>query len=72
MELSSSHRLLQLEQIAVIADIGGGFGVQLNNILDAFSSCRGVLFDNHEIKRNVARATQQAHTTSTERNRAFP
>jgi hypothetical protein len=32
--VSSSHQLLQLEQIAVIAEIGGGLGAQPNNILD--------------------------------------
>ena len=32
-------------RFAVIADIGGGLGVQLNNILNAFPSCRGILFD---------------------------
>jgi hypothetical protein len=32
-------------RFSVIADIGGGLGVQLHNILDAFPSCRGILFD---------------------------
>jgi hypothetical protein len=32
-------------RFSVIADIGGGLGVQLGNILDAFPSCRGILFD---------------------------
>jgi hypothetical protein len=29
----------------VIADIGGGIGAQLRSILDAYPSCRGILFD---------------------------
>jgi len=29
----------------VIADIGGGLGGQLRDILDAFPFCRGILFD---------------------------
>jgi hypothetical protein len=33
----------------VIADIGGGLGVQLNSILDAFPSCRGILFDQPQV-----------------------
>jgi hypothetical protein len=32
-------------RFSVIADIGGGLGVQLGNILDAFPSCHGILFD---------------------------
>ena len=32
-------------QFPVIADIGGGIGSQLLNILDAHPSCRGILFD---------------------------
>ena len=32
-------------RFSVIADIGGGLGVPLGNILDAFPSCRGILFD---------------------------
>ncbi len=32
-------------QFPVIADIGGGVGAQLMNILDANPSCRGILFD---------------------------
>src|SRR3984893_443877 len=32
-------------RFSVIADIGGGLGVQLGNICDAFPSCRGILFD---------------------------
>ena len=32
-------------QFPVIADIGGGIGSQLSNILDAHPSCRGILFD---------------------------
>ncbi len=34
---------------AVIADIGGGIGVQLNSILEAFPSCHGVLFDQAQV-----------------------
>jgi O-methyltransferase domain/Dimerisation domain len=46
----------------VIADIGGGIGVQLANILDACPSCHGILFDqpavvhqamSHERMKNV-------------------
>lgn len=33
----------------VIADIGGGIGSQLSSILDAYPSCRGVLFDQPEV-----------------------
>jgi hypothetical protein len=34
---------------AVIADIGGGIGAQLVDILDAHPSCRGILFDQPEV-----------------------
>jgi hypothetical protein len=33
----------------VIIDIGGGLGAQLVNILDAFPSCRGILFDQPQV-----------------------
>jgi hypothetical protein len=36
-------------KFTTIADIGGGIGVQLNSILDAFPSCRGILFDQQQV-----------------------
>lgn len=36
-------------QFPVIADIGGGIGAQLLNILDAHPSCRGILFDQPQV-----------------------
>jgi hypothetical protein len=42
-------------QFPVIADIGGGIGAQLLNILDARPSCRGILFDQPQV---VAEAPQ--------------
>jgi hypothetical protein len=36
-------------QFPVIADIGGGIGAQLSNILDAYPSCRGILFDQPQV-----------------------
>ncbi len=33
----------------VIADVGGGLGLQLGNILDAFPSSRGILFDQPKV-----------------------
>ena len=39
----------------VIADIGGGIGAQLLNILDAHPSCQGILFDQPQV---VAEAPQ--------------
>jgi O-methyltransferase domain/Dimerisation domain len=36
-------------KFVVIADIGGGLGVQLNSILDAFPSCRGILFEQPQV-----------------------
>lgn len=36
-------------QFPVIADIGGGIGAQLLNILDAYPSCRGILFDQRQV-----------------------
>jgi O-methyltransferase/methyltransferase family protein len=36
-------------RFAVIADIGGGIGTQLVDILDAHPECRGVLFDQPEV-----------------------
>ena len=36
-------------QFPVIADIGGGIGAQLSNILDAHPSCRGILFDQPQV-----------------------
>ena len=41
-------------RFAIIADIGGGLGVQLANILDAFPSCRGILFDQHQVLKQAA------------------
>jgi hypothetical protein len=32
-------------RFSVIADVGGGIGAQLSSILDAYPSCRGILFD---------------------------
>jgi len=36
-------------QFPVIADIGGGIGAQLSNVLDAYPSCRGILFDQPQV-----------------------
>ena len=36
-------------QFSVIADIGGGIGAQLSNILDAHPSSRGILFDQPQV-----------------------
>ncbi len=44
-------------QFPVIADIGGGIGAQLLNILDAHPSCRGILFDQPQV---VAQAPQHS------------
>ena len=41
-------------RFAIIADIGGGLGVQLANILDAFPSCRGILFDQPQVLKQAA------------------
>jgi hypothetical protein len=41
----------------VIADIGGGIGAQLLNILGAHPSCRGILFDQLQV---VGQATQHS------------
>jgi hypothetical protein len=40
-------------RFAVIADIGGGIGGQLVDILNAFPSCKGILFDQPDV---IARA----------------
>lgn len=40
-------------QFPVIADIGGGIGAQLLNILDAHPSCRGILFDQPQVIREA-------------------
>jgi hypothetical protein len=44
-------------QFPVIADIGGGIGAQLLNILDTHPSCRGILFDQPQV---VAQAPQHS------------
>ena len=41
-------------QFPVIADIGGGIGAQLSNILDAHPSCRGILFDQPQVVEEAA------------------
>jgi hypothetical protein len=41
-------------RFAVVADIGGGLGVLLNSILDAFPSCRGILFDQPQVVKQAA------------------
>jgi hypothetical protein len=43
------------DRFPVIADIGGGIGAQLLNILDAHPSCHGILFDQPQV---VAEAPQ--------------
>jgi hypothetical protein len=45
------------ERFPVIADIGGGIGAQLLNILDAHPSCQGILFDQPQV---VAEAPQHS------------
>ena len=40
---SSCDRVIGSSQFPVIADIGGGIGAQLSNILDAHPSCQGFL-----------------------------
>lgn len=42
-------------QFPVIADIGGGLGAQLGNILDAFPACRGILFDQPQVMEQAVR-----------------
>ena len=49
--------VLRLEQIPVIADIGGGIGAQLSSILDAHPSCRGILFDQPSVVAESPRTT---------------
>jgi hypothetical protein len=36
-------------RFAVIADIGGGIGTQLVDILNAYAGCRGVIFDQPQV-----------------------
>jgi hypothetical protein len=44
------------DKFPVIADIGGGIGAQLSSILDAYPSCRGILFDQpHVVEEAPAR-----------------
>src|SRR6266481_6026318 len=47
---TSRHSRLQLDTIAVIADIGGGIGTQLASILDASPASKGILFDKPHLR----------------------
>lgn len=44
----------------VIADIGGGIGAQLQGILEAHPSCRGILFDQPHVRGRFAKRPDRA------------
>jgi hypothetical protein len=44
---------LDWERFPVIADIGGGIGTQLVDILKTHQSCRGILFDRPDVVKNA-------------------